>query len=126
MEYVAYEGQGALTFRCTVTGPGVPDFVILVDGKQLGLNSQSQREITTSDTVQSGDNTAYQNITIAATQDNENTTIECYGILSSGGTNTVTNRAIATFKVQGKLFYTQLLVHHCKRQLMHVARCGKL
>ncbi len=104
-EYVAYEGQPEVTFQCTVTLPGVPVFVVHVDGIQLdiGLND---RGITLSGPMQLGDTTSYQqNITIAVTQLNEDTTIQCYGAEFSGGTLTGTNIAIATFKVQGKVLY---------------------
>ncbi len=105
-EYVAYEGQPEFTFQCTVTGPGVQFIVVRVDCQQLDSQSVDMQGITSSDPVQLGNTTSHQvNITIPATLLNEDTTIDCLGVLSSGVTNSVTNRAIATFKVQGKVLY---------------------
>ncbi len=112
-EYVAYEEQPEFTFQCTVTGPGVQfQFLIRVDGEPLSTGSLITRGITISEPMQLGSTASHQvNITVPATQLNKDTTIDCRGLLSSGGPNTATNRAIATFNVQGKVLPVLVYSH---------------
>lgn len=103
MEYFAYEGEDPVTYHFTLT---VPDSSaeglagICVNGEILDTLGQVQRDILLTGPVLLSDTIYQWNITVAATQNNSDITIECFAFgygIGQATSNTV------TFKVQGKL-----------------------
>ncbi len=97
--YVAYKGFLNTTFQCNVTGTQSHIFW-LVDNMGYGTEILIGRGITTTTYTVLDEFTVQATLTIAATEDNRNTTITCLGVRVS-----VAVSAITTFMVQGEAYF---------------------